>query len=105
MNDSLVVTCTEVIAPTRANLLVRPDPPDETVGSKGLILRPDNTKTRSQRGTVIAIGPDCKGLKVADRVIFTYWSAIHLDVNGEELFLYDEKEILGVLQGEARAQG
>ena len=99
MNDSHVVDCgTEIITPLRANVLVRPDPPpDKTAG--GLLL-PDTVKTRSQRGTVLAIGPDCRGVHVGDRVLFTYWSAIHLDLNGVEHFLYREDEILGLLHGE-----
>lgn len=100
MNDSHVVEVgTELVVPLRANVLVRPDPPpDKTSG--GILYRPDTVKTRSQRGTVLAIGPDCKGVKPGDRVLFTYWSAIHLDLNGVEHFLYREDEILGVLQGE-----
>lgn len=99
MNDSHVIDCgTETVAPLKANLLVKPDPPQER--SHGGILLPDSIKTRSQRGTVIAVGPDCKGVQVGARVLFTYWSAVHLDLNGVEHFLYREEDILGILHGE-----
>lgn len=100
MNDSHVVECgTETVAPLKANVLVRPDPPPEKTAG-GLLYKPDTVKTRSQRGTVLAVGPDCKGVTVGARVLFTYWSAVHLDLHGVEHFLYREDEILGILHGE-----
>jgi len=103
MNDSHIVECgTERVSPLKSNVLVRPDPPDEKTAG-GLLFKPDTIKTRSQRGTVVAVGPACTSVQVLDRVLFTYWSAIHLDVNGLEHFLYREEDILACLHGEEPA--
>lgn len=100
MPDSLIVDLgTEIVTPLGDRVLVLPDKWQET--TKGGIVLPDTVKTRSQRGTVVAIGPDVKGIAVGERVLCTFWSAVHLDINDEEHFLYGEKDILGVLTGEA----
>lgn len=99
MNDSVIVDLgTEVVAPLGDRVLVLPDEFKET--TKGGIYLPDTAKTRSQRGTIVATGPDVKGVRCGQRVLFTFWSAVHLDINGQEHFLYGEKDILGVLTGE-----
>lgn len=100
MNDSVVVACaTDCVQPLNANVLVRPDPVDKRTA--GGIYIPDSAKTRTQRGTIIAVGPDVQHLQVGQRVLFTFWSAIHLDLNGVEHFLYAAKDILAVMTQEA----
>ena len=99
MNDSVVVDIgTELMTPLGDRVLVLPDKdPEKTTGG---IYKPDSARTRSQRGTILAIGPDVKGVCVGQRVLCTFWSSVKLDINGQEHFLYGEKDILGILTGE-----
>jgi chaperonin GroES len=100
MNDSTIVACrVDTVKPLGDRVLIKPDAVEEKTA--GWIYVPDTAKTRTQRGTVVEIGPDVASLRVGDRVIFTYWSAVHLDLNGVEHFLYAAKDILGVLIQEA----
>lgn len=96
MNDSIIIHVnTDTLSPCGARILVHPDPVEEKTA--GGIYRPDTAQTRTQRGTIIAVGPEVKRLQVGQRVMFTYWSAAHLSLNGVEHFIYDEKDVLGVL--------
>jgi len=100
MNDSVVVDLgLELMAPLGDRVLVLPDQDDGKVAG-GLLYKPDTARTRSQRGTIVAVGPDVKGVQVGQRVLCTFWSAVHLDINNQEHFLYGEKDILGILTGE-----
>jgi len=74
--------------------------------TKGGIVLPDTAKEKPQKGTVLAFG-DGKQLddgsraafsvKVGDRVLFTSYAGTEIKVDGEELMLMDESDILAIL--------
>jgi chaperonin GroES len=82
----------------------RIDAEEKTVG--GIII-PDTAKEKPQQGEVIAVGPggrDEKGklvpldVKAGDLVLFGKWSGTEVKVDGEELLVMKESDIMGVLE-------
>ena len=58
--------------------------------TKGGIIIPDTAKEKPQEGEVIAVGP-------GDRVLFGKWSGTEVKIDGEELLIMKESDIMGVL--------
>jgi chaperonin GroES len=80
---------------------------DKTAG--GIII-PDTAKEKPQEGEVIAVGPggrDESGkllpidLKVGDRILFGKWSGTEVKIDGEELLIMKESDVMGVIEGKA----
>ena len=78
--------------------------------TKGGIIIPDTAKEKPQEGEVIAVGPGARDesgkiqaldVKVGDRIIFGKWSGTEVKIDGEELLIMKESDIMGVLEGEA----
>jgi chaperonin GroES len=76
--------------------------------TKGGIIIPDTAKEKPQEGEVVAVGPggrDDAGrlipldLKAGDRVLFGKWSGTEVKIDGEELLIMKESDIMGVLEG------
>jgi chaperonin GroES len=76
--------------------------------SKGGIIIPDTAKEKPQEGEVVAVGPggrDESGklipidLKAGDRVLFGKWSGTEVKIDGEELIIIKEADVMGVLEG------
>jgi chaperonin GroES len=74
--------------------------------SAGGIIIPDTAKEKPSQGEVIAVGPggrDDSGklvpidLRVGDRVLFGKWSGTEVKIDGEELIIMKESDIMGVL--------
>src|SRR5215471_3873773 len=74
--------------------------------SKGGIIIPDTAKEKPQQGEVVAVGPggrDENGklipidLKAGDRVLFGKWSGNEVKLDGEELLIMKESDIMGVI--------
>jgi chaperonin GroES len=74
--------------------------------SKGGIIIPDSAKEKPQEGEVVAVGPggrDENGklvamdLKAGDRVLFGKWSGTEVKLDGEELLIMKESDIMGVI--------
>jgi chaperonin GroES len=74
--------------------------------TKGGIIIPDTAKEKPQEGEVIAVGPglrDDKGvinaleLKAGDRILFGKWSGTEVKLEGEDLIIMKESDVLGVL--------
>jgi chaperonin GroES len=74
--------------------------------SKGGIIIPDTAKEKPQQGEVIAVGPggrDENGklvamdLRAGDRVLFGKWSGTEVNLDGEELLIMKESDIMGVI--------
>ena len=74
--------------------------------TKGGIIIPDTAKEKPQEGKVIAVGPggrDESGkltpldVKVGDRVLFGKWSGAEVKVDGEDLLIMKESDIMGVV--------
>ena len=74
--------------------------------SKGGIIIPDTAKEKPQEGEVVAVGPggrDENGkliamdLKAGDRVLFGKWSGTEVKIEGEDLLIMKESDIMGVI--------
>ncbi|MBX6327323.1 MAG: co-chaperone GroES [Pseudolabrys sp.] len=74
--------------------------------TKGGIIIPDTAKEKPQEGEVIAVGPGGRdengklipmGVKAGDRVLFGKWSGTEVKLDGEELLIMKESDIMGVL--------
>jgi chaperonin GroES len=74
--------------------------------TKGGIIIPDTAKEKPQEGEVIAVGPggrDESGhlitpdVKAGDRVLFGKWSGTEVKLEGEELLIMKESDIMGVI--------
>ena len=83
---------------------------EEDERTRGGIIIPDTAKEKPQQGEVVAVGPgasDEKGkvqpleVKPGDRVLFGKWSGTEVKLDGEELLIMKESDILGVLEGVA----
>jgi chaperonin GroES len=81
---------------------------EEDERTPGGIIIPDTAKEKPQQAEVIAVGPgarDEKGqiqpldVKAGDRVLFGKWSGTEVKIDGEELLIMKESDILGVLEG------
>jgi len=74
--------------------------------SKGGIIIPDTAKEKPQEGEVVAVGPGGRdedgkliaiGVKAGDRVLFGRWSGTEVKLDGEELLIMKESDIMGVI--------
>src|SRR3979490_3128199 len=74
--------------------------------TKGGIIIPDSAKEKPQEGEVVAVGPggrDESGklipidIKTSDKVLFGKWSGTEIKLDGEELLIMKESDIMGVL--------
>ena len=74
--------------------------------SKGGIIIPDTAKEKPQEGEVVAVGPggrDENGkliamdLKAGDRVLFGKWSGTEVKLEGDDLLIMKESDIMGVI--------
>ncbi|MDX1294075.1 MAG: co-chaperone GroES [Hyphomonas sp.] len=83
---------------------------EESEKTKGGIIIPDTAKEKPQQGDVIAVGNGARGsdnklvpldVKVGDRVLFGKWSGTEVTVDGEELLIMKESDILGVIESAA----
>ena len=79
---------------------------EEEAKTKGGIIIPDNAKEKPQEGEVISVGPggrdeDGKRIPidvvVGDRILFGKWSGSEVKIDGEDLLIMKESDILGVL--------
>ena len=73
--------------------------------TKGGIIIPDTAKEKPQEGEVIGVGPGGRdetgkltpmGVKVGDRVLFGKWSGTEVKLDGDELLIMKESDIMGV---------
>ena len=74
--------------------------------SKGGIIIPDTAKEKPSQGEVVAVGPGGRDeagklipidLKVGDRVLFGKWSGTEVKIDGEDLIIMKESDILGIV--------
>jgi chaperonin GroES len=91
--------------PLQDRVLVRRLDQDEKTA--GGIIIPDTAKEKPQEGEVIAVGPGARGedgtlhpldVKIGDRVLFGKWSGTEVKVDGEDLVIMKESDILGVIE-------
>ena len=78
--------------------------------TKGGIIIPDTAKEKPQEGEVIAVGPGARDetgkvqaldVKAGDRVLFGKWSGTEVRIDGEDLLIMKESDIMGVVEGAA----
>ena len=83
---------------------------EEENKTKGGIIIPDTAKEKPQEGEVVAVGPGARDddgdiialdVKVGDRIRFGKWSGTEITLNGDELLIMKESDILGVIEGDA----
>ena len=79
---------------------------DSEEKTKGGIIIPDTAKEKPQEGEVVAVGPGARDesgklvpleLRAGDRVLFGKWSGTEVKIDGEELLIMKESDILGVI--------
>ena len=79
---------------------------EEETKTKGGIIIPDTAKEKPQEGEVVAVGPGARNdkgdvvaldLKAGDKILFGKWSGTEVKVNGEDLLIMKESDILGVI--------
>ena len=84
---------------------------EEDTKTAGGIIIPDTAKEKAQQGEVIAVGPGARDesgkvnaldVKVGDRVLFAKWSGSEVKIDGEDLLIMKESDILGVIEGAAK---
>jgi chaperonin GroES len=95
--------------PLHDRVLVRRIEQDEKTA--GGILIPDTAKEKPMEGEVIAVGAGSRGedgkiqpldVKAGDRILFGKWSGSEVKIEGEELMIMKESDILGIIEGGAK---
>jgi chaperonin GroES len=86
---------------------------EEDQKTAGGIIIPDTAKEKPMQGEIVAVGPGARNekgeivpldVKVGDRVLFGKWSGTEVKIDGKELLIMKESDIMGVLDGAARAR-
>jgi chaperonin GroES len=76
--------------------------------TSGGIIIPDTAQEKPMQGEVIAVGPGARNengqivaldLKSGDRILFGKWSGTEVKLDGEELLIMKESDIMGVIEG------
>ena len=79
---------------------------EEEAKTRGGIIIPDTAKEKPQEGEVIAVGPGARDdagkvqpldVKAGDRILFGKWSGSEVKLDGQDLLIMKESDILGVL--------
>ena len=79
---------------------------EEKARTKGGVIIPDTAKEKPQEGKVIAVGPGARDdsgkihaldLKAGDRILFGKWSGSEIKLDGEDLLIMKESDVLGVV--------
>src|SRR5919205_3929665 len=86
---------------------------EEDTKTKGGIIIPDTAKEKPQEGEVIAVGPGARDesgkvtpldVQAGDRILFGKWSGTEVRIDGEDLLIMKESDIMGVIERTAEAQ-
>ena len=86
---------------------------EEDTKTAGGIIIPDTAKEKPMQGEVIAVGPGARDeqgkvqpldVKPGDRVLFGKWSGTEVKIDGEDLLIMKESDILGVIEGKANVR-
>jgi len=76
--------------------------------TKGGIIIPDTAKEKPQEGEIVGAGPGARDesgklvpldVKVGDKVLFGKWSGTEVKIDGQELLIMKESDIMGVIEG------
>ena len=80
---------------------------EEEQKTKGGIIIPDTAKEKPQEGEVVAVGPGARDdngklqpldVKAGDRILFGKWSGTEVKIDGEDLLIMKESDVLGVVE-------
>src|SRR6202161_537621 len=83
---------------------------DAEAKTKGGIIIPDTVKEKPQEGEIVAVGPGGRDeagklvpldVKAGNRVLFGKWSGTEVKIDGEDLLIMKESDIMGVVEGTA----
>jgi chaperonin GroES len=75
--------------------------------TKGGIIIPDTAKEKPMEGKVVAVGPGVRGedgklipldVKKGDKILFGKWSGTEVKMDGEELLIMKESDIMGIIE-------
>jgi len=78
--------------------------------SAGGIIIPDTAKEKPMEGEVVAVGPGARGddgklqpldVKAGDRVLFGKWSGTEVKLDGEDLIIMKESDVMGIIDKSA----
>ena len=81
---------------------------EEEERTRGGIIIPDTAKEKPQQGEVIAAGPGARNeqgqlvaldVKEGDRILFGKWSGTEVKIDGEDLLIMKESDVMGVIEG------
>jgi chaperonin GroES len=79
----------------------------------GGIIIPDTAKEKPQEGEIIAVGPGARDesgklvpldVKAGDRILFGKWSGTEVKIDGEDLLIMKESDVMGIIEGKAVAR-
>jgi chaperonin GroES len=96
LHDRIVVRCVEADEKTPGGIIV-----------------PDTAKEKPQQGEVLAVGPGARDesgqlrpldVKAGDRILFGKWSGTEIRLDGEDLLIMKEDDVMGVLEVESAAR-
>ena len=80
---------------------------EEETKTKGGIIIPDTAKEKPQEGEVVAVGPGARDdsgkiqpldVKAGDRILFGKWSGTEVKIDGKDLLIMKESDVLGVVE-------
>jgi chaperonin GroES len=80
---------------------------EEEEKTRGGIIIPDTAKEKPQEGEVVAVGPGARDdngkiqpldVKAGDRILFGKWSGTEVKVDGQDLLIMKESDVLGVVE-------
>ena len=83
---------------------------EEDTKTAGGIIIPDTAKEKPMQGEVVSVGPGARDesgkvnaleVKAGDRVLFGKWSGTEVKIDGQELLIMKESDILGIIEGKA----
>ena len=83
---------------------------DEEERTPGGVIIPDTAKEKPMQGEVLAVGPGARDeagkriapdVAVGDKVLFGKWSGTEVKIDGEELLIMKESDIMGIIEGGA----
>ena len=95
--------------PLHDRILVRRVESEEK--TKGGIIIPDTAKEKPQEGEVIAVGPGARNdagqiqaldVKAGDRILFGKWSGTEIKINGEDLLIMKESDVMGIIEAQVQ---
>ncbi|MGB9415855.1 MAG: co-chaperone GroES [Acidobacteriaceae bacterium] len=105
MPTATAPAATSTFTPLHDRILVRRIEDNETM--RGSIIIPDSAKEKNQEGEVISVGKGKSNdegkvfpldVKAGDRILFGKWGGTEIKIDGEDLLIMKEDEVLGILK-------